>query len=106
LALTMALPPMVGRLLGSQQLDRVHALVRIAARFVLALQVAIALFWMASRWLIAPALAPDMDTEIYLMSYMLWVPISYSALGVCMLMVSVCNALGMPMRAVWISTLR
>src|SRR5699024_5278089 len=42
LALTMALPPMVGRLLGSQQLDRVHALVRIAARFVLALQVAIA----------------------------------------------------------------
>lgn len=106
LALTMALPPMVGRLLGSQQLDRVHALVRIAARFVLALQVAIALFWMASRWLIAPALAPDLDTEIYLMSYMLWVPISYAALGVCMLMVSVCNALGMPMRAVWISTLR
>jgi len=49
LALTMALPPMVGRLLGSQQLDRVHTLVRIAARFVLALQVAIALFWMASR---------------------------------------------------------
>mgnify|MGYP001137579084 FL=1 len=106
LALTMALPPMVGRLLGSQQLDRVHALVRIAARFVLAVQVAIALFWMASRWLIAPALAPDLDTEIYLMSYMLWVPISYAALGVCMLMVSVCNALGMPMRAVWISTLR
>ncbi len=37
---------------------------------------------------------------------MLWVPISYAALGVCMLMVSVCNALGMPMRAVGISTLR
>lgn len=106
LALTMALPPMVGRLLGSQQLDRVHALVRIAARFVLVLQIVIALFWMASRWLIAPALAPDMDTETYLMSYMLWVPSSYAALGVCMLMVSVSNALGMPLRAVWISTLR
>lgn len=106
LALTMALPPMVGRLLGSQQLERVHSLVLIAVRFVIGLQVIVALFWLASRWLIAPALAPDADTERYLMSYMLWVPISYAALGVCMLMVSVCNALGMPMRAVLISVLR
>ncbi|MGO3229397.1 MAG: MATE family efflux transporter, partial [Oceanisphaera sp.] len=106
LALTMALPPMVGRLLGSQQLERVQSLVLIAVRFVMGLQVVIALFWLASRWLIAPALAPDLDTERYLMSYMLWVPVSYAALGVCMLMVSVCNALGLPMRAVWISILR
>ena len=106
LALTMALPPMVGRLLGSKQLDRAHSLVLIAVRFVIGLQIAIALFWMASRWWIAAELAPDHTTEIYLMSYMLWVPISYAALGVCMLMVSVCNALGMPMRAVCISTLR
>jgi putative MATE family efflux protein len=106
LALTMALPPMVGRLFGSKQLERVHSLVLIAVRFVIGLQLAIALFWIASRGLIAPALAPDPDSEVYLLSYMLWVPISYAALGVCMLMVSVCNALGMPMRAVWISTLR
>ncbi len=106
LALTMALPPMIGRLYGSKQLQRVHSLVLVAVRFVIALQIAIALFWMASRGLIAPALAPDQDSEIYLLSYMLWVPFSYAALGVCMLMVSVCNALGMPMRAVWISTLR
>lgn len=106
LALTMALPPMVGRLLGSQQLARVHDLVMIAVRFVIGLQVLIGLFWLASRGLIAPALAPNAETEMYLLSYMLWVPISYAALGVCMLMVSVCNALGMPMRAVLISTLR
>ncbi len=106
LALTMALPPMVGRLFGSKQLERVHSLVLIAVRFVIGLQIAIALIWMLSSGLIAPALAPDADTEMYLLSYMLWVPISYAALGVCMLMVSVCNALGMPMRAVWISTLR
>ena len=106
LALTMALPPMVGRLLGSQQLARVHALVMIAVRFVIGLQVLIGLLWLASRGLIAPALAPNAETEMYLLSYMLWVPISYAALGVCMLMVSVCNALGMPMRAVLIATLR
>lgn len=106
LALTMALPPMVGRLFGAQQLKQVHSLVRIAVRFVIGLQIIIALFWMASRSLIAPALAPDNTAETYLISYMLWVPISYAALGVCMLMVSVCNALGMPMRAVWISTCR
>jgi len=106
LALTMALPPMVGRLLGSQQLERVHSLVITAVRFVIGLQVVVGLFWMISRGLIAPALAPNQESEIYLMSYMLWVPISYAALGVCMLMVSVSNALGMPMRAVLISTLR
>lgn len=106
LALTMALPPMVGRLLGSQQLARVHSLVLVAVRFVLGLQLIIALFWLVSRGWIAPSLAPDMDSERYLMSYMLWVPLSYAALGVCMLMVSVCNALGLPMRAVWISVLR
>lgn len=106
LALTMALPPMVGRLLGSRQLERVRSLVLIAVRFVIGLQVIVALFWLASRGLLAPALAPDAQTEVYLMSYMLWVPMSYAALGVCMLMVSVCNALGLPMRAVWISVLR
>jgi len=106
LALTMALPPMIGRLYGSKQLDRAHSMVLVAVRFVIGLQLTIALLWMASRGLIAPALAPDQDSEVYLLSYMLWVPFSYAALGVCMLMVSVCNALGMPMRAVWISTLR
>lgn len=106
LALTMALPPMVGRLFGSKQLERVQSLILIAVRFVIALQLAIALVWAASHWLIAPLLAPDQATEHYLTSYMLWVPMSYAALGVCMLMVSVCNALGMPMRAVIISTIR
>ncbi|ART78885.1 MATE family efflux transporter [Oceanisphaera avium] len=106
LALTMALPPMVGRLLGSQQLTRVHSLVLTAVRFVIGLQVIIALVWIMSRSWLAPWLAPDLDSERYLMSYMLWVPVSYAALGVCMLMVSVCNALGLPMRAVWISILR
>nr|MCS5560320.1 MATE family efflux transporter [Marinobacter nauticus] len=38
--------------------------------------------------------------------YLLRVPLSYSGLGVCILMVSVNNALGMPMRALLISTLR
>lgn len=106
LALTMALPPMVGRLLGAQQLARVRSLVNIAVRFVIGLQVFVAVFWLASRGVLAPTLAPDSQTEAYLMSYMLWVPMSYAALGVCMLMVSVCNALGLPLRAVWISVLR
>lgn len=34
------------------------------------------------------------------------VPISLGALGICMLMVSVCNAMGLPMRALLISALR
>lgn len=106
LALTMSMPPMLGRLLGSGQLEEAHKLVRLASRFTLLLQVIIALFWLlVSPWLVS-SLSADEVTADYLRSYMMWVPVSYSMLGVCILMVSVCNALGMPMRAVSISIIR
>lgn len=106
LALTMSMPPMLGRMLGARQLDEAHALVRMATHFILLLQAVIAVFWLVvSSWL-ANSLTSDPETANYLRSYLIWVPISYSMLGVCILMVSVCNALGMPMRAVSISILR
>lgn len=106
LALTMSMPPMLGHMLGAKQLITAHQLVRLAARFILLSQAIIALVWLALRPWMVSALTQDADTATYLASYMLWVPISYSAIGVCILMVSVCNALGMPMRAVVISILR
>lgn len=106
LALTMSMPPMLGRMLGAGNLEQAHKLIRMAVRFILMLQVVVALFWLLVRpWLVS-TLTQDPVTATYLASYMLWVPISYSFLGVCILMVSVCNALGMPMRAVLISILR
>ncbi|HEX5515439.1 MAG TPA: MATE family efflux transporter, partial [Gammaproteobacteria bacterium] len=104
--LTMSLPPMVGRLLGAGELDKVHSLVKLAVRFVLGLQLAVALAWLAVSGLLPGLLAPEPEVAALLRTYLLLLPLSYGALGVCMIMVSVCNALGLPLRAVLISSLR
>lgn len=106
LALTMSLPPMVGRFLGAGQLLRIRALVKLSVRFVLALQLAVALVWLAGSGVLPRLLAPEPEVAVLLRTYLLLVPLSYGALGVCMIMVSICNALGLPARAVLISSLR
>lgn len=106
LALTMSMPPMLGHMLGSKKLDQAQQLIKIAVRFIILLQLMVAAFWWILRPWMVSALTQDTSTALYLSSYIIWVPASYSALGVCILMVSVCNALGMPMRAVTISVVR
>lgn len=106
LALTMSMPPMLGRLLGAGDLAQAHKLIRLAVRFIVLLQAGIALFWLLMRLLAVDLIAPEAATASYLSSYLLMVPISYSMLGVCILLVSSCNALGMPMRAVLTSVMR
>ena len=106
LALTMSVPPMIGRLLGSNQIERVRRLVWLAVRFVLAWQLGVAVLWLALSGLLASILTTDAQVGQVLQSYLLRVPFSYSGLGTCMLMVSVCNALGLPLRALLISGLR
>lgn len=106
LALTMALPPMLGRLLGAGDFVQAHKLVRLAVRFVVLLQLAVALFWLLLRPLLVNTLTSDAQTAEYLARYLLLVPVSYGFLGTCILTVSVCNALGMPLRALLISLLR
>lgn len=106
LALTMSLPPMVGRFLGAGQLLRVRALIKLSVRFVLALQLGVALLWLASSGILPTLLAPEPEVAVLLRTYLLLLPLSYGALGVCMIMVSVCNALGLPARAVLISGMR
>lgn len=106
LALTMSLPPMVGRLLGAGELAKIGQLVRLAVRFVLGLQLAVALGWLLVSGPLPGLLTPEPAVAGVLRNYLLLVPLSYGALGVCMLMVSVCNALGLPLRALLISCLR
>lgn len=106
LALTMSLPPMLGRLLGAGKIDDIRALVRIAVRFVLLWQGLIAVLWMTLSGTMAELLSEDPAVAELVQEYLLWVPLSYGGLGVCMLMVSVCNALGQPLRALLISALR
>ncbi|MGP9832250.1 MATE family efflux transporter [Marinobacter sp. NSM] len=106
LALTMSMPPMIGRMLGAGELDNIRKLVRIAVRFVVVWQLVLGLLWLAASGLVSTLFSRDADVQVILLSYLLRVPLSYSGLGVCMLMVSINNALGLPMRALLISTLR
>lgn len=106
LALTMSMPPMLGRMLGAKDLTQVHKLVWLAVRFILVLQLLVALIWILLRPLVTGIVAQEAETAVYLSSYMLIVPVSYSMLGVCILLVSSCNALGMPLRAVLTSVTR
>lgn len=106
LALTMSMPPMVGRLLGKGDIDTVRKLVRLAVRFIVVWQLAIALIWLSASGLVSELFTADRQVSDVLGDYLLRVPLSYSGLGVCMLMVSVNNALDLPMRALLISTLR
>lgn len=106
LALTMSLPPMVGRFLGAGQIDQIRALIKLSLRFVLGLQLLVALIWLAGSGLLPGLLAPEPQVASLLRSYLLLLPLSYGPLGICMIMVSTCNALGLPARAVVISGIR
>lgn len=106
LALTMSMPPMIGRMLGAGDIGQIRKLVRLAVRFVVAWQLAIGLIWVLASGLVAQLFTSDAEVQEVLGNYLVRVPLSYSGLGVCMLMVSVCNALGLSLRALLVSTLR
>jgi MATE family, multidrug efflux pump len=106
LALTMSMPPMIGRMLGEGKLERIRSLIRMAVRFVVVWHLAIGLLWVTTSGLASELFTSDKAVSDVLGNYLVRVPLSYSGLGVCILMVSVCNALGMAMRGLLVSTLR
>lgn len=106
LALTMALPPMVGRLRGSKEIDQIHELVKTSIKFVLLWQLLIASI-LALGSIPISGVFTDNQLVAETFSFYLWiVPLSYGALGVCMIMVSVCSAMGMPNMSIVISIVR
>ncbi len=106
LALTMSMPPMIGRLFGAGDLQSIHTLVKLSIKFVLIWQLAIAIIWLVLSEQVTVLMTTDLSVANVLQHYLVKVPLSYGALGVCMIMVSVCNAIGLPMRALLISCLR
>ena len=106
LALTMAMPPLVGRFRGSGELNKIQLLVKIAITFIIAWQILIALITIVLSAPISNLLTNDLSVASTLQDYIWRVPMSYGALGTCMIMVSVSNAIGMPMQALLISAFR
>lgn len=106
LALTMSMPPFVGRLLGEGRTQDIRRLVNIAARFILGFQFIIALLALAAAGGLATLMASEQAVQQILHWHLMIVPISLGPLGICMLMVSVSNALGKSYTALTISALR
>ncbi|TDO95828.1 MATE family efflux transporter [Marinomonas balearica] len=106
LALTMSMPPMVGRMLGAKSFDDIEKVIKIATRFLLIFQSAVALLSFALAGLLSSAMTSEAAVSDVLHWHLMIVPISLGPLGVCMVMVSICNALGKPYRALLISALR
>ncbi|WP_245748799.1 MATE family efflux transporter [Oceanisphaera psychrotolerans] len=106
LSLTMAMPPMIGRLRGSNDIEQVRQLVRKAVGFVVVWQLTLAVIVASISAPLSGLLTSDEMTAAILGEYLWIVPVSYGALGVCMIMVSVCSAMGMPRLALAISALR
>lgn len=106
LALTMSMPPMVGRLLGANNIADIRTLVSIACRFILIFQTLIAFFSVLAAGGLSALMTSDHAVEQILRMHLFIIPISLGGLGICMLMVSVCNALGRSYTALRISALR
>lgn len=106
LALTMSMPPMVGRLLGAKKTDDIRQVVSIACRFILAFQLLVAIATLLASGPLSRLMTSEMEVSDILQWHLLLVPVSLGALGICMLMVSVSNALGKSYTALTISALR
>ncbi len=106
LALTMSMPPMVGRLLGAQKINEIRQLVTIAVKYVLASQLLIAVITYLSSQFLATLMTSEEQVEHILNWHLMIVPVSLGPLGICMLMVSINNALGKSYTALTISALR
>ncbi|MBA2780206.1 MATE family efflux transporter [Billgrantia kenyensis] len=106
LALTMSLPPWIGRCYGAGDWTQVRQLLRLALKVVVIWQLCLGLtLALTAPWL-AQLLAGSPDVRSDLTVLIRFLLPSYAALGVCMLVVSAGNALGWPLRAMLMSAAR
>lgn len=106
LAMTMSLPPWLGRCYGAGDWEQVRRLLRLALRVVVLWQLGLGLtLALASPW-VAAALAATPEVREALVWLIRFLLPSYALLGVCMIVVSAGNALGWPLRAMLMSSAR
>lgn len=106
LALTMSLPPWLGRCYGANDWAQVHRLMRLALRVVVFWQLGLGLTLAVLAPWIAGALSGNPDVRDELAILIRGLLPSYALLGACMLVVSASNALGWPLRAMLMSCAR
>jgi MATE family, multidrug efflux pump len=103
LALTMSVPPLVGRYFGANDIANVNLTARLAMRCILVGQVSLAIVFALSAALIGNTLSTDPHVSKILSTFLVIVPLSYAPLGICMLAISISNAINQQARALTIS---
>ncbi|MDY7115226.1 MATE family efflux transporter [Halomonas sp. SSL-5] len=106
LAMTMSLPPWLGRCYGAGDWDQIHRLMRLALRVIVAWQLVLGLAMAVAAPWVALALSGNPEVRDDLALLIRFLLPSYAALGVCMVVVSAGNALGWPLRAMLMSGAR
>ena len=106
LALTMSLPPMIGRELGAERFDSIQALVQSASRFVILFHLVIATLLVVSLPIVVPLLSADNTMQDWLKLALWVIPFSYGPLGLCMVVTSIFNVLGKPKTALFVCFVR
>ena len=106
LAMTMAMPPMIGRLKGAGRYEEIYDLIKTAIVFIVLVQLLLALLVGGLAGQLVVLFSLSGDSASMLEQYLILVPISYGSLGVCMICVSASNALGLPKAALLLSALR
>ncbi|MBM7035298.1 MATE family efflux transporter [Vibrio ulleungensis] len=106
LALTMAVPPIIGRYLGQGEHSKINEMLATTSKFLLLFHFSAAVIVGFGSSLLIPLINNDPTIQGWF-STVLWViPFSYGPLGLCMLVVSSFNALGKPKRALLVSVVR
>lgn len=106
LALTMSLPPWLGRCYGANDWAQIRRLVGLALRVAILWQLMLGLLLALLAPWVAAALSGNPQVRDELAILIRGLLPSYALLGVCMLIVSAANALGWPLRAMLMSCVR
>ncbi|WP_447556563.1 MATE family efflux transporter [Vreelandella sp. EE22] len=106
LAMTMSLPPWLGRCYGAGDWGQIHQLMRLALKVAVVWQLALGVVLALGAPWVAMVLAGSAEVQQALSLLIRFLLPSYAALGVCMLVVSAGNALGWPLRAMLLSSAR
>ncbi|GGX93022.1 MATE family efflux transporter [Litchfieldella qijiaojingensis] len=106
LALTMSLPPWLGRCYGAGDWAQVERLMHLAFKVVVIWQLVIGVILAVAAPWVALALSGSPEVRNDLAMLMRFMLPSYALLGICMLVVSAGNALGWPLGAMLMSGVR
>ncbi|WP_210455608.1 MATE family efflux transporter [Vibrio crassostreae] len=106
LSLTMSIPPIISGFIGAKQFEKVGGIVNEVTKLTLVLHTAISLLIFAVMSPLVSLIGQGVSLEQEVQSILMLFPVSYGPLGLCMVMVSILNAYGLPKLALKVSFIR